>query len=171
MRILVTRTDRLGDVLLATPVLRHLKETRPDAEIHFLVRKEWMPVLAYGDSVRLLEFDPGESPSVLSLRLRRIGFDEAYVLKDDRVVSRAVKKAGIPFRSGPYSSLRSFFCFNHGRLQRRSRCIMHEAEYNLDLVSHWTPAREPERLPRSWVATVPGAAAGAHGFLEKNGLA
>jgi len=170
MRILVTRTDRLGDVLLATPVLRHLKETRPGARIHFLVRKEWMPVLAYGDAVTLMEFDPLEPADRLAERLRQAGFDEAYVLKDEAPVSKAVKKAGIPFRAGPYSTFRSFFLFNRGRLQRRSRCKMHEAEYNLDLVSPRMPASGAAGLPRAWIETNPAAKARARAFLEKSGI-
>jgi heptosyltransferase-3 len=168
MRILVTRTDRLGDVILATPVLRHLRETRPGAEIHFLVRKEWMPVLAYGDAVKRVEFDPFESAGRLAERLRQTGFDEAYVLKDEALVSKAVMKAGIPFRAGPYSSFRSFFLFNHGRLQRRSRCKMHEAEYNLDLVSPRVPASRTEGLPRAWVETLPAAKTRAREFLGES---
>ena len=36
MRILVIKRDKLGDLLLATPMLAHLKEHFPDAEVHLL---------------------------------------------------------------------------------------------------------------------------------------
>lgn len=45
-RILLICTQRIGDVLLATPVARSLKQAWPDAELHFLVFKGTEGVLA-----------------------------------------------------------------------------------------------------------------------------
>jgi ADP-heptose:LPS heptosyltransferase len=155
-RILVTRTDRMGDVILATPVLKRLREYYPQAKISFLVREEWMPILQYGEEVELIPYRPQLGLAELVKTLRDRKFDAAIVLRDEALVSRAVKKAGIPFRVGPYSTLRSFLMFNHGMLQKRSRCSKHEAEYNLDLLSRVhvpvaPPARIPEELPRAWI--------------------
>src|SRR4051812_8642810 len=36
MKILVIKRDKLGDMLLATPMLAHLRACLPDAEIHLL---------------------------------------------------------------------------------------------------------------------------------------
>lgn len=36
MRILILKRDKIGDMLLMTPMLEHLRNTRPDAEIHVL---------------------------------------------------------------------------------------------------------------------------------------
>lgn len=36
MKILVIKRDKLGDLLLATPMLRHLRDCLPEAEIHLL---------------------------------------------------------------------------------------------------------------------------------------
>jgi ADP-heptose:LPS heptosyltransferase len=170
MNILVTRTDRLGDVILATPVLRHLRLKHPEARIYFLVNPAWASVLAFGSEVRLILDDPGLGVEKLSQTLREYRFDLAYILKDEARVSKAIKRAGIPKRVGPYSSLRSFFLFNKGKLQRRSRCEMHEAEYNLDLVDARMPALTPEALPRAWITTSPEARIRALEFLAKSGL-
>jgi ADP-heptose:LPS heptosyltransferase len=170
MRILVTRTDRLGDVILATPVLRMLRTLRPEARISFLVRKSWMPVLAYGPEVELIPYDPDCGVEDLERELSSRKFDVAYVLKDESKVTRAVKKAGIPIRVGPLSSFRSWLSFNEGRFQRRSSCRMHEAEYNLDLITRQSPASDPDHLPRAWIATAPDAKLRALSFLKKHGL-
>ncbi len=135
MNILVTRTDRLGDVLLATPVLKQLCAKLPHAKITFLVQKQWMDVLRYGEKINLMVWDPQEPQDLFLQRLKQKTFDVALVLKDDRAVSWALKKAKIPIRIGPYSTLRSFFLFNRGLMQRRSRCLMHEAEYNVQLLT------------------------------------
>lgn len=170
MRILVTRTDRLGDVILATPVLRKLKELNPSSRVSFLVQPQWMPVLQYGSGVEVLPYDPKGDETALIESLRSYSFDVAYVLKDEPRVSRAVHAAGIPVRIGPYSSLRSFFHFNEGRWQRRSRCRMHEAEYNLDLLTPQTPAAHPGELPRAWIETGDSAKHRALDFLVRNRL-
>ena len=39
-RILITRTDRLGDVVLSTPVIRHMRKLFPGAHIAFMVKPE-----------------------------------------------------------------------------------------------------------------------------------
>jgi heptosyltransferase-3 len=170
MRILVTRTDRLGDVILATPVLRKLKELNPSARIGFLVQPQWMPVLQFGSDIELIPYDPKGHEGTLLEGIRSQSFDVAYVLKDDPVVSRVVRAAGIPVRIGPYSSFRSFFNFNEGKWQRRSRCRMHEAEYNLDLITSLTPAANPDELPRAWIETTEDARMRARGFLGKHRL-
>lgn len=36
MKVLVVKRDKLGDLLLTTPMLAHLKASRPDAEVHLL---------------------------------------------------------------------------------------------------------------------------------------
>lgn len=169
-RILVTRTDRLGDVILATPVLKLLREAYPSAQISFLVQKSWMPVLQYGSEIELIEYDFKMSGEELSEILRSKNFDRAYVLRDEAKVSMAVKKAGIPYRVGPFSSLRSFFLFNRGRFQKRSQCRMHEAEYNLDLVSARTPARKSAELPEAWVKVSSADEAKAQRFLSDHKL-
>jgi ADP-heptose:LPS heptosyltransferase len=160
----------LGDVMLATPVLRRIRELHPEAHLCFLVQKAWMPVLQLGSEVELIPFDPSESLERLSERLKQHHFQIAYVLRDESLVSRAVKKAQIPVRVGPYSTLRSFFAFNRGKLQKRSRCLMHEAEYNLELIGPVVPAQSPSDLPRSWVGTTPEARVRATEFLSRVGL-
>jgi ADP-heptose:LPS heptosyltransferase len=170
MRILVTRTDRLGDVILATPVLKRLKELDPLNRVSFLVQPQWMPILRYGPEIEVIPYDPKGDEGTFIEFLRSQSFDVAYVLKDDPRVSRAVRSAGIPVRIGPYSSLRSFFNFNEGRWQQRSRCRMHESEYNLDLLTPHTPAAQPADLPRAWIETVAGAKERARNFLVSHRL-
>jgi len=176
MNILVTRTDRLGDVLLATPVLKKIIDELPDSTVTFLVRKEWMPVLQYEHPrVTLLEYDPSVTVSALAKKLESLRFDAAIVIRDEKTVTRAVKKAGIALRVGPYSTLRSFFAFNWGVLQKRSRCEKHEAEYNLDLLKKIgippaPPATVPTELPRSWVKYPISADPAVFEFLKAHEL-
>lgn len=45
MKILVVRFSSIGDVVLTTPVVRCLAEQLPDAEIHFITKKAFVPLL------------------------------------------------------------------------------------------------------------------------------
>lgn len=45
MKILVVRFSSIGDVVLTTPVIRCLKQQLPDAEIHYVTKKAFEPVL------------------------------------------------------------------------------------------------------------------------------
>ncbi len=45
MKILIIRFSSIGDIVLTTPVIRCLKQQLPDAEIHFLTKKSFLPVV------------------------------------------------------------------------------------------------------------------------------
>lgn len=163
----------MGDVLLATPVLKRIREFYPKARVSFLVRPEWMPILEL-EGVQLVPYDPQSSVSHLANQIQELKCDAAVVLRDEPLVSQAVKKSGIPYRVGPYSSVRSLWCFNHGMVQRRSRCTRHEAEYNLQLLARLgipvaPPARTPEELPKSWVHYSPQVRSVTDQWLKSRG--
>jgi ADP-heptose:LPS heptosyltransferase len=57
-KILIIRFSSIGDIVLTTPVIRCLKQQLPDAEVHFLTKKAFFPVLKanpYIDKLHLLE--------------------------------------------------------------------------------------------------------------------
>lgn len=58
MKILIIRFSSIGDIVLTTPVIRCLKKQVADAEIHFLTKKSFEPVLRanpYIDHLHLLD--------------------------------------------------------------------------------------------------------------------
>lgn len=46
MKVLITRFSSIGDIILTSPVLRCLKEQRPDVEVHFLTRTFFRDLLS-----------------------------------------------------------------------------------------------------------------------------
>ncbi len=57
MKFLVIRLSSIGDIVLTTPVVRCLKQQVPGAEIHFLTKQQFKPILEhnpYIDKVMLL---------------------------------------------------------------------------------------------------------------------
>lgn len=58
MKILIVRFSSIGDVVLTTPVVRCIKQQLPDAIIHFISKKAFLPVLVnnpYIDRVITIE--------------------------------------------------------------------------------------------------------------------
>jgi ADP-heptose:LPS heptosyltransferase len=97
-RILLIRPDHLGDVLLTTPAIHALRQSRPDAEIHMLVGPWSADVIASYpeiDFVLTLAFPGFSRTPKIGLRspyqqavesarqLRRIGYNSAVILRHD----------------------------------------------------------------------------------------
>ncbi len=47
MKFLIIRFSSIGDIVLTTPVIRCLKQQVPDAEVHFLTRSSYRPVIEH----------------------------------------------------------------------------------------------------------------------------
>ena len=45
VKFLVVRFSSIGDIILTTPVVRHLKNQVEDAEVHFLTKSSYLMVL------------------------------------------------------------------------------------------------------------------------------
>jgi len=133
-RILIVRTDRVGDVLLTTPLNAAIRSRYPDAQITWLVRRYTAPLLATNPDVHqvLLE-ESYPTPSALVQALKAQNFDAVIVSLPRWPVIRAIWQAGIPVRIGPASKLYSIL-LNKRFWQHRSRGDKHEADYNLELL-------------------------------------
>lgn len=132
-RILLVRTDRMGDVLLTTPAFSALRKAYPAAHVTALVRPYTAPLLQSNPDLNEVWVDEGGPVSGLARRMREAEFDAAVVFHPAWRVTWAVRCAGIPVRVGPASKVWSLL-FNKRLAQHRSRVEKNEADYNLDLV-------------------------------------
>jgi len=80
MKILVIKRDKIGDLLLTTPMLRHLRNALPNAEIHLLANDYNSWVVA-------------ENPDIDKLWV----YDRVKVGKKIRAMA-AIKQAWLEFR-------------------------------------------------------------------------
>ena len=136
-RFLLSRTDRLGDLVLSTPVATALKKEFPEAEVFFLARNYAAEILDLHPHVDgVLRLDAlGESmtmPSLVKL-LRSYDFDAVLALYPRPELAWAFYRAAIPLRIGTgyrwFSAL-----FNRRVYEHRKDARRHEAEYNLQLL-------------------------------------
>jgi len=139
-RILVVRTDRIGDVLLSTPVIKALREKYPQAYISMVVAPYARDIVEgnpYLDEVIIYDKDIKHKSWLRCLkfarRLRNKKFDLAVILHPTNRMHLLVFLAGIPKRLG-YN--RKFgFLNNLAKAHLKQEGRLHEAEYNLDLIS------------------------------------
>ncbi len=132
-KILIVRTDRIGDVLLTTPVSTALREAFPQAKISWLVRPYTAPLLEHNPDVDQILVDRGGSTSALAALIKKEGFDTAIVAYPRWRTAWALWRAGVPVRIGPASKPYSAL-FTQRAWQHRSEGKKHEADYNLELL-------------------------------------
>lgn len=137
-RILVVRTDRIGDVILTLPMLEVLRQHYPKAHVAMLVRRYTSELLEdnpYVDEVLL--YDDGALPlpfSEMASLLRHKKFDVAFVTYPRVRLALLVWWAGIPLRIGTGYRWYSFL-FNKRVYVHRKVALRHEVEYNTDLLA------------------------------------
>lgn len=139
-RILLIRTDKIGDVVLTTPAIAALRRKFPSATIVGLVSPVAAEIYRLNPHLSShIVLDPAQFGGFFGFwrlvgRLRREKFDAAAAFQTRMPVALAVLFAGIPVRVGPYSKWWSWLCYNRGRRQNRSSVEMHEADYNIQLL-------------------------------------
>lgn len=134
-RILVARTDKIGDLVLSIPSFFMLKKMYPNAELIVLVRgynADIVRNLSYID--RVIKID-GFTKDELLEKIAYFKADVFIALYNDSYIASLAKASKAKIKIGPISKLSSFFTYNKGIRQQRSKSIKNEAEYNLDLVA------------------------------------
>ncbi|MGH7495758.1 MAG: glycosyltransferase family 9 protein [bacterium] len=133
-RFLLSRTDRLGDLILSTPVATALKKEFPDAEIFFLAQRYDAEILSIHPHVQgVIDFDPSRARRDLIAQLRAYDFDAVLALFPRPDLAWVFYRAGIPMRIG--TGYRWYgFLYTHRLYEHRKDARRHEAEYNLQLL-------------------------------------
>jgi len=138
LKILIVQLRRIGDVLLATPVLEYLKQTIPGVEIDFLVEPAAAPgLLNNPHSNEILIYDPHKSLSEIK-RVRRHKYD-----------------AVVDFLSNPRSAYITGFSGAKWRVGFKKRLLF--LFYNVAIPIPRAPeyvAKRKIRLIREWLKSI-----------------
>ena len=140
-RILLTRTDRMGDVVLTTPVIRQLRKVCPDAYIAMMVKSEYWGLLANNpDLDEVIVYDKrGREKSLLdtikfAFMLRKKKFDTAIAFHPTNRVHLMLFLAGISTRVG-YNRKMGFLLSK--RMEHEKHLgEKHESDYSMDLLEY-----------------------------------
>ena len=148
-RILISRTDGLGDVIVSLPIAVALKQRAPHAEVAFLVTPYTAPIVR-----RIAEVD-----RVLTISAMRKGLHVMRIYKPDAIIfARPDPKlaleavmARIDVRIGTgyrlYSGLFTRWVYEH-----RRKGAKHEAQYSVNLLGPLIEGDLPVIMPKLTVS-------------------
>lgn len=173
-RILLVRTDRLGDVILTLPMLPALRHCFPDASIAMLLRRytgEIMEGNPHVDELIWYDRDGDLIPfGEMCTTLRARHFDAAIVVYPRLRLAWLMFRSGIPVRIGTGYRYYSFL-FNRKVCEHRKDAQRHEVEYNLNLLGRLGCALPPDFVPEFHVGVAPENDAAIDRLLAEAGIA
>jgi len=148
-RILVSRTDSLGDVVLTLPLCSLLKATYPTHHIVFLCRDYARPVVEACPSVdTVLSYDElaALAPATRTHRLGALGLEAVVHVFPRKDVAHWAQQARIPVRIGTRSRLYHWTTCNRRPALHRKNSPLHEAQLNVLLAASLLPGL-PQPVP------------------------
>jgi len=131
-RILVTRTDNIGDVVLTLPIAGWLKLRYPGAHITFLVRR--YAAHTVGQCRNVDEVLAVEDLPDLAQHMRSAGYDTVLLAFPVRRIAIAAWRAGIARRIGTSHRFYHWFTCNELLHFSRVKSPLHEAQLNFELL-------------------------------------
>jgi heptosyltransferase-3 len=152
-KFLIVRTDRIGDVILSTPVPEALKRRYSESRVAMLVSPYTKDLLKNNPWVDEVVTDGnGGFKGFIELikMLRRKKFDVVVLLRPTLRLAFLLFFSGIKARIG--TGYRAYqFLFNYKIYQHRKTIKKHELEYNLDMLSPLEVSSE-KILPRIYLS-------------------
>jgi heptosyltransferase-2 len=139
-RILVVRPDRIGDVVLSTPVVRELKKKFPDSFIAVLVSRYTKDIYEQNPYVDKILFTDDYDDGSFSAFVRKVKeirsykFTHSFSLLPQSGINYLLFWAGIPYRMSEGIRLYQFLTFTKFVSRHKYIPLRHEADYCLDLI-------------------------------------
>jgi len=138
-RILVIRTDRMGDLLLTLPAAAALRRSFPDAFLAMMVHSSMRELAEHCPDLNAVITDGPEDSGFRHLtafirKIRSQRFDVALIMHPTFRLAAAVLLAGIRCRIGTAYRFYSFL-FNRPIREHRKYGARHEVEFNLSLAA------------------------------------
>lgn len=132
--IIVSRTDKIGDLVLSIPAFYMLRQMYPKANITVLVRNYNFDIVkALPCITKVIAIDSFDNDSLIQM-IKDIKADAFIALYSDSKVVSLCKASNAKIKIGPLSKINSFFTYKNGIRQKRSQSLKNEAQYNLDLI-------------------------------------
>jgi len=141
-RILITRTDRMGDVVLSLPAIRAVRKAFPGAYIAVMVQPRMDDLLKGNPHIdEVIVYDKNKKQKgifnnisfIRQLRSKR--FDTALILHTTKRINLICFLTGIPKRIG-YARGKADFLLTDKIAYTKKLGEKHEAEYSLDILRY-----------------------------------
>lgn len=133
-KILITRTDKLGDVILTLPLISEVRRIFPEYEIYFLTKSFVGDLLkGYPSFDKLVELENYKGFFSLVKFIKEERFEAVINVYPRLTLALSFFLAGIKIRVGTGYRWFSFF-YNRKLFEHRKYALKHESEYNIDLL-------------------------------------
>jgi heptosyltransferase-2 len=157
LKVIVARTDGIGDLLSATALIRELR--RAGHAVDVLASEYAALVLLNNPDVhKVIRVRKDGSRDELRKEIEAGSYDVSICVFPDPLVASVLRKAGVPRRIGTVRRWHSLLNFNRPVFISRKRSVKHESEYNLDLARGLIGDPEPVR-PYMYLSPAERAAA------------
>lgn len=136
-RILISRTDNIGDVILTFPMIGLLKRKYPEAQIYFLGKTYTKHLIKLNKNIRgFLNYDElvAKTEEKQIAYLKSFGFDVVIHVFPRKDIAKICKKARIRKRIGTAHRIYHWFTCNKLVFFSRKRSNLHEAQLNIKLL-------------------------------------
>ena len=140
-KIVLSRTDSIGDVILTLPMAGVLKKKFPNVPIVFLGKNYTKDVIETSSFID--EFMSIDELTKLSTRaqinyIKQQNFSHCIHVFPKKEIACLMRKAGVPYRIGTTNRLYHWFTCNKLIKLSRKKSNLHEAQLNCKLVSALT---------------------------------
>lgn len=132
-RILIIRPDRIGDVVLSTPLPREIKKQYPGSFVAVLLTAYTQAIYVnnpYVDAV--IEYSGEKSGIMQAIQLRSFKFDYALTLLPTEKINWILFLAGIRTRIGVGHKFYQFITNSKSVFRNKYKPLRHESDYCLD---------------------------------------
>ena len=139
LRFLIARIDRIGDVVLSTPLPREIKKKYPDSYVAVLVMNYTKDIYLNNPNVdEIITYDNPDKTEKsfweLVSEIKLYKFSHAFMLLSNEKLNYVLFAAGIKYRVGVGHKLYQFLTFSKYVDRKKYIPLRHEADYCLDMV-------------------------------------
>ncbi|MCX6165489.1 MAG: lipopolysaccharide heptosyltransferase family protein, partial [Ignavibacteriae bacterium] len=134
-RILIVRTDRVGDVVMITPMVREIKKTFPDSFIATLTQPNTTAILENNPYIDKMITDDlkDESYKKVIIELEQYKFTDGLLILPTKRAAYQMFRAGVKNRIGVGKKLYEIITFMKSVSRNNYIPLRHEADYCMDL--------------------------------------
>jgi ADP-heptose:LPS heptosyltransferase len=136
-RIVLIRTDRIGDIILSTPALKALRARYPDAQIDYVVQEKYASLLnCYDGWTTVIKADINDRKQLKEIgrQLRQSRYDVAVVMHPAKYAYQLALATRAPCVIG-WKAKGFGYLLTHGFDDDRGKANRHQVENNLRLLS------------------------------------
>ena len=135
-KIIISRTDNIGDVVLTLPMAGIIKNKYPNCEILFLGKTYTQPIINSSIYIdQFINWDILRKDKNPKVALQKYNADVIICVFPDKNVTKLAFQAKIPIRIGAYGRIQNMIFCNRRVVFSRKNSDLHESQLNTKLLA------------------------------------